>query len=175
MSRITVHVLDTWIGEHIGISPLTKKQIKPKKCSVGDHLLLCNYSVSYDDFSILAHQNKKLLRELKECLFIMRDQSAPLIIQQALVIRSLLEFYLFLMVATSFLLNGLNCHGHCNCYLKVSTTVRDSSTVLLGHEIEDGSSYWYFLLGHEIEYCYSHNKDWKWAEETRLKERCLTL
>ena len=89
----------------------------------------------------------------------MRDQSAPLIIQQALVIRSLLEFYLFLMVATSFLLNGLNCHCHCNCYLRVSTTVRDSSTVLLGHEIEDGSSYWYFLFGHEIEHCYSHNKD----------------
>ena len=47
------------IGEHIGISPLTKYHVKPKNSSVAYHLLFCNHSASYDDFSIL-------LRELKE-------------------------------------------------------------------------------------------------------------
>ena len=31
------------IGEHIGMSPLTKKQIKPNNSSILDHLLLCNH------------------------------------------------------------------------------------------------------------------------------------
>ena len=62
------------IGEHIGISPLTRKQVKPKNSSVADHLLLCNHSASYDDFSILTRENKKFLRELKESLLIVRDK-----------------------------------------------------------------------------------------------------
>ena len=43
-----VRHLNVRIGEHIGISPLTKKQVKPKNSSVADHLILhrhyCNYS-----------------------------------------------------------------------------------------------------------------------------------
>ena len=93
--------LNVRIGEHICISPLTRKQVKPKNSSVGDHLLLCNHSASYDDFSILKRENKKFLLELKESLLIMRDKpflnrnikSASLYV---LVIRSLLEFYLLL-------------------------------------------------------------------------------
>ena len=46
------------IGEHICISPLTKKPVKPKNSSVADHLLFCNHSASYDDVSILTHDNK---------------------------------------------------------------------------------------------------------------------
>ena len=49
--------LNVRIGEHIGISPLTRKQVKPKNSSVADHLLLCNHSASYDDFSILTREN----------------------------------------------------------------------------------------------------------------------
>ena len=60
--------LNVMIGEQIGISPLTRKQVKPKNSSVADHLLLCNYSASYDDFIILTCENKKLLLELKESL-----------------------------------------------------------------------------------------------------------
>ena len=56
------------IGEHIGISPLTRRQVKPKNSSVADNLLLCNHSASYDNFSILTHENKKFLLELKERL-----------------------------------------------------------------------------------------------------------
>ena len=66
--------LNVRIGEHIGISPLTRKQVQPKNSSVADHLLLCNHSVSYDDFSILMRENKKCLLELKESLLIMIDK-----------------------------------------------------------------------------------------------------
>ena len=62
------------IGEHIGISSLTRKQVKPKNSSVADHLLFCNHSASYDDFSILTRENKKFLLEFKETLLIMRDK-----------------------------------------------------------------------------------------------------
>ena len=66
--------LNVRIGEHIGISPLTRKQVKPKNSSAADHLLLCNHSASYDDFSILTRENKRFLVELEESLLIMRDK-----------------------------------------------------------------------------------------------------
>ena len=69
-----VSYLNERIGEHIGISPLTKKQVKPKNSSVANHLLFCNHSSSYDNFSILTRKNKKVLLELKESLLIMRDK-----------------------------------------------------------------------------------------------------
>ena len=62
------------IGEHIGISPLTRKQVKPKNSFIADHLLLCNHSASYDDFNILMCEKKTFLLELKESLLIMRDK-----------------------------------------------------------------------------------------------------
>ena len=57
-----VRHLNVRIGEHIGISPLTKKQVKLKNSSVADHLLFCNHSVSYDDFSILMREKKVFTR-----------------------------------------------------------------------------------------------------------------
>ena len=36
--------LNVRIGEHVGISLLTKKKAKPKGSAVSDHLLLCNHS-----------------------------------------------------------------------------------------------------------------------------------
>ena len=69
-----VRHLNVRIGEHIGISPLTKKQVKPKNSSVADHLLFYSHSACYDDFRILTHENIKFLLELKECLLIMRDK-----------------------------------------------------------------------------------------------------
>ena len=66
--------LNLRIGEHIGIPPLPRKQVKPKCSSVADHLLLCNHSTYYDDFSILRRENKKFSLELKESLLIMRDK-----------------------------------------------------------------------------------------------------
>ena len=66
--------LNVRIGKHIGISPFTKKQVKLKNSSVADHLLFCNHSASYDDFSILTHENKTFFPELKDNLLIMRDK-----------------------------------------------------------------------------------------------------
>ena len=73
MSECIGH-LNLKIGEHTGISPLTKKQVKPKNGSVVNHLLFCNQSASPGNFSILTRENKKILLELKERLLIMRDK-----------------------------------------------------------------------------------------------------
>ena len=54
-------------GEHIGISPLTFNKVKPSaESSVRDHLLFCDHSPSFDDFTILTHGNNKFLLEIKE-------------------------------------------------------------------------------------------------------------
>ena len=69
-----VRQLNVRIGEHIGISPLTEKKVKPKHNSVSNHLLLCNNSPSFKNFSVLTKENKKFLLELIESLLIMRDK-----------------------------------------------------------------------------------------------------
>ena len=66
--------LNVSVVEQIGISLLTRKQVKPKNRSVADHLLLRNHSGSYDGFSIQTRENKKFLLESKENLLIMRDK-----------------------------------------------------------------------------------------------------
>ena len=64
-------------GEHIGISLLTSKKIKPSKQSaICDHLLICNYVPSFDEFSILAHGNNRFVLEIKESLLIKWDKPA---------------------------------------------------------------------------------------------------
>ena len=45
-------------GEHTGISPLTFNKVKPSaESSVRDHLLFCDHSPSFNDFTILTHGN----------------------------------------------------------------------------------------------------------------------
>ena len=66
-----VRHLNVRIGEHIGTSPLPKKQVKPKNSSIADYLLFYNHSGSYDNFSILECENKMFPLELKESLLIM--------------------------------------------------------------------------------------------------------
>ena len=61
--------------EHIGISPLAFKKTKPsKESSIHDHLLECDNNPSFDEFTILAHGNKKYLPKIKESFSIKRDQ-----------------------------------------------------------------------------------------------------
>ena len=79
----SIRHLDIRSGEHIGVSPLTGKKIKPSNNSaICDHLLHCNFLRSFDNFSVLAHENKKYLLEIKERLLIIREHrninSAPL-------------------------------------------------------------------------------------------------
>ena len=51
------------------------KKVKPSNNSaIYDHLLHCNFLPSFDNFSVLAHENKKYLLEIKESLLIMRDK-----------------------------------------------------------------------------------------------------
>ena len=69
-----VRHLNVTIGEHNRISPLTRKKFKPEGSTVSDHLLLCNHSQSFENFIVLAKENKKLLLELKESFLIMRDK-----------------------------------------------------------------------------------------------------
>ena len=69
-----IRYLNVRIGEHIEISPLTKKKAKPKGSAVSYHLLLCNHSPSFQNFSVLTKENKKFSLELKESLLIMRDK-----------------------------------------------------------------------------------------------------
>ena len=53
-----VRHLNVRIGEHIRILPLTRKKVKPKGSAVRDHLLLCNHSPSFENFSGLTKENK---------------------------------------------------------------------------------------------------------------------
>ena len=60
-------------GEQIGISPLTfKKKKLSKESSINDHLLQSDNYPSFDEFTNLAHENKKYLLEIKESLLIKR-------------------------------------------------------------------------------------------------------
>ena len=57
------------------MSPLTGKKIKPSNnTAICDHLLHCNFLHSFDNFSVLADENKKYLLEIKENLLVMRDE-----------------------------------------------------------------------------------------------------
>ena len=71
----SIRHLDIRSGEHIGVSPFTGKKFKPiKNSAVRDHLLHCNYSSSFDNFNILAHESKKFLLKIKESLLTMTDK-----------------------------------------------------------------------------------------------------
>ena len=55
---------ESYYGEHIGVSPLTGKKVKPSNDSaICDHLLHCNFLPSFDNFSVLAYENKKYERQ----------------------------------------------------------------------------------------------------------------
>ena len=63
----SIRHLDIISGEHIGVSPLTGKKVKPSNNSaICDHLFHCNFLLCFDNFSVLAYENKKYLLELKK-------------------------------------------------------------------------------------------------------------
>ena len=72
--------------EHLGISALTGKRIKGDDDSaIKEHLLFCNDTPEFEDFSILASNNNDFKVMLMESLLINRDhplnknkQSLPL-------------------------------------------------------------------------------------------------
>ena len=65
----------TRAADHIGISNLTGKCLKPvKQSAVSDHLLECNCSIDFDHFDILASDANRFRLLIKESLVIKRDQ-----------------------------------------------------------------------------------------------------
>ena len=71
----SIRHLDIRSGKHIGLSPLTGKKVIPSNNSdISDRLLHCNFLPSFNNFRVLAHENKKHLLEIKETLLIMRDK-----------------------------------------------------------------------------------------------------
>ena len=63
------------VGEHSGIWPLTNKQSKSKKSTaIKDHMLICDQSVSFDDFKVAVSSNSAFNLKIKEKLLISCDQ-----------------------------------------------------------------------------------------------------
>ena len=96
-----ISYLDIRSREQMGVSPLTGRKVKTiNNSAIRDHLLHYNYLPSFDNFSISAHDNKKLLLEIKETLLLMRDKpsldrnisSAPLYLFDKVSERFLVHF-----------------------------------------------------------------------------------
>ena len=65
------------ICEHSGISHLTEKKVKidnNKLTTIQEHLLCCNYSPSFEDFSILTRESNDFKLKIMESLLIARDK-----------------------------------------------------------------------------------------------------
>ena len=68
------------ICEHLGVLHLTGKKVKidnNKLTAIQEHLLCCNYSSSYEDFSILTRESnafKHKIMENGEPILIARDK-----------------------------------------------------------------------------------------------------
>ena len=60
--------------EHLGISALTGKRVKGDDDStIKEHLLFCNHTPEFEDFSILESNNNDFKVTLMESLLISRD------------------------------------------------------------------------------------------------------
>ena len=60
----SIRYLDKRSGEHIGVSPLTGKNVKlSNNSAICDHLLHCNFLPYFGNCSIFAQWNKKYLLE----------------------------------------------------------------------------------------------------------------
>ena len=65
------------ICEHLGIPHLTEKKVKidnNKLTAIQEHLLCCNYSPSFEDFSILTRESNDFKLKIMESLLIARDK-----------------------------------------------------------------------------------------------------
>ena len=59
----------------MGISHLTKKRLKNvKQSAVSDHLLTCDYSINFDDFTILSKDSSNMNLLIRENLLISGDK-----------------------------------------------------------------------------------------------------
>ena len=73
----TKHHFKVRICEHLGISHLTGKKVKidnNKLTAIQEHLLCCNYSPSFEGFSILTRESNDFKLKIMESLLIARDK-----------------------------------------------------------------------------------------------------
>ena len=69
------HFLSIRVGERLGVSPSPGNKSKSKKsAAVKDHMLFCDYTVSINDFNILATSASDFHVTVKESLLISRDE-----------------------------------------------------------------------------------------------------
>ena len=62
-------------SEHLGITPLTQKQVKNlEKSAIMDHILLEEHNSTYDGLSIPIPENNQFKLHLKESLLIKKDK-----------------------------------------------------------------------------------------------------
>ena len=86
----SIRHLDMKSGEHRNVFPPTGKKVKSiSNSSVLDHLLHCNYLPPFDNLSILTHEYKSFLLDIKESHLLIRDK--PLLDRDI----SSTPFYLF--------------------------------------------------------------------------------
>ena len=72
----TFHHFYTRATEHMGISNLIKKHLKNvKESAISDHLLQCDCTINFEDFSILATDCNKFKSLPRETLLIKRDKA----------------------------------------------------------------------------------------------------
>ena len=70
----TYRHLKVRVSEHQGVSRRTGKRVKGTlSTSVRDHMLVCDHTVAWEDFSIINRESDHYLLEIKESLFIKRD------------------------------------------------------------------------------------------------------
>ena len=73
----TKHHFKIRICEHLGILHLTEKKVKidnNKPVVIQEHLLCCNYSPSFKDFSILTRECNDFKQKIMESLLTARDK-----------------------------------------------------------------------------------------------------
>ena len=63
------------VSEHLGITPLTQKQIKnPKNSAIMDHVLLESHNTTYHNFSVLMPNKNRFKLHRKDSVLIGRDK-----------------------------------------------------------------------------------------------------
>ena len=62
------------VSEQQGVSPRTGKRLKGMlSTSMRDHMLDCDHTIAWEDFSIIGKESNRYLLEIKESLLIKRD------------------------------------------------------------------------------------------------------
>ena len=73
--RRNIPHLSVRVGEHSGVSSLTrKKSMSKKSTAVKDHMLFCDHIVSIDDVKTLPTSDSDFHVKVKESLLISRDE-----------------------------------------------------------------------------------------------------